>query len=68
MELVNGNYTNLNFENLMCIAVNFYVKLSGHQEALTGLNRGTPFCTSEKRVVEQMQLDGFQTLVKQVNA
>ena len=49
--VVNGNYTNLNFENLMCIAVNFYVKLSGHQEALTGLNRGTPFCTSGTNVL-----------------
>ena len=35
----------------MCIAVNFYVKLSGHQEALTGLNRGTPFCTSGTNVL-----------------
>ena len=45
MELVNANCKNLNFENLMCIAVNFYVKSLGHQEALTGLNRGTPFWT-----------------------
>ena len=29
LELVNANCTNRNFENLMCIAVNFYVKSSG---------------------------------------
>ena len=28
------------------MAANFYVKSWGNQEALTGLNRGTPFCTS----------------------
>ena len=51
LALVNGNCTNLNFENLMCIAVNFYVKSSGHQEALTGLNHRTPFCTSGTNVL-----------------
>ena len=44
--LVNAKCTNLNFKNLMSMAANFYVKSSGNQEALTGLNRGTPFCTS----------------------
>ena len=51
LELVNANCTNRNFENLMCIAVNFYVKSWAHQETLIGLNRGTPFCTSETNVL-----------------
>ena len=51
MELVNANCTNLNFENLMCIAVNYYVKSTGHQEALTS---GTNVDG------EQMQLNGFE--------
>ena len=51
LALVIANCTNLNFENLMCIAVNFYVESSGHQEALTGLNRATPFWTSGTNVL-----------------
>ena len=38
-------------QNLMCIAGNFYVKSSGHREALTGLNRGTPSCTCGTNVL-----------------
>ena len=41
---------NLSFGNLMCTAVNFYVKSVGDQEALIGLNRGTPFCINGTNV------------------
>ena len=50
LELVNANCINLSFGNLMCTAVNFYVKSLGHQEALIGLNRGTPCCINGTNV------------------
>ena len=47
------------FRKLMCTAVNFYVKSLGHQEALIGLNRGTPFCINGTNV-SWKQLNGFK--------
>ena len=61
LELVNGNCTNLNFKNLMCIAINFYVKSVGPPGSMDW----TPPWHSilhqwNQGVVEQMQLNGFE--------